>query len=146
MPVTNDKRPSPETLLARVQAEERKKARGKLRIFLGAAPGVGKTYSMLEAAQMRLAEGLEVVAGVVETHGRQETEALLHNLDVLPRRRLEYKGITLEEFDLDGALARHPALILVDELAHTNAPGSRHAKRWLDIKELLDRGLTSTPP
>ena len=141
MPVTKDQRPSPETLLARVQAEERKKTRGKLRIFLGAAPGVGKTYSMLEAAQMRLAEGLEVVAGVVETHGRQETEALLHNLDVLPRRRLEYKGITLKEFDLDGALARHPALILVDELAHTNAPGSRHAKRWLDIKELLDRGI-----
>jgi two-component system sensor histidine kinase KdpD len=141
MPVTNDKRPSPESLLAYAQAEERKKARGKLRIFLGAAPGVGKTYSMLEAAQIRLAEGLDVVAGVVETHGRQETEALLHNLEVVPRRRLEYKGITLEEFDLDGALARHPALILVDELAHTNAPGCRHAKRWLDIKELLDRGI-----
>jgi two-component system sensor histidine kinase KdpD len=141
MPVTNNKRPSPETLLAYVQAEERKKGRGKLRIFLGAAPGVGKTYSMLEAAQIRLAEGLDIVAGMVETHGRQETEALLHNLEILPRRCLEYKGITLEEFDLDGALARHPALILVDELAHTNAPGSRHAKRWLDIKELLDRGV-----
>ncbi len=141
MPVTNDKRPSPETLLAYVQAEERKKGRGKLRIFLGAAPGVGKTYSMLETAQIRLAEGLDVVAGIVETHGRQETEALLQHLEVLPRRRLEYKGITLEEFDLDGSLARHPALVLVDELAHTNAPGSRHAKRWLDIKELLNRGI-----
>jgi two-component system sensor histidine kinase KdpD len=141
MPVTDDKRSSPEALLAYVKAEERKKARGKLRIFLGAAPGVGKTYSMLEAAQVRRAGGLDLVAGLVETHGRQETEALLQNLEVLPRRRLEYRGITLEEFDLDAALARHPALILVDELAHTNAPGSRHAKRWLDIKELLDRGI-----
>jgi two-component system sensor histidine kinase KdpD len=141
MPVTDDKRPSPEALLAYVKAEERKKARGKCRIFLGAAPGVGKTYSMLEAAQVRRAEGLDLVAGLVETHGRQETEALLQNLEVLPRRRLEYRGITLEEFDLDAALARHPALILMDELAHTNAPGSRHAKRWLDIKELLDRGI-----
>ena len=102
---------------------------------------MGKTYSMLEAAQIRLAEGLDVVAGVVETHGRPETEALLHNLEVLPRRQFEYKGITLEEFDLDAALARQPALLLVDELAHTNAPGSRHAKRWLDVKELLDRGI-----
>jgi two-component system sensor histidine kinase KdpD len=141
MPVTSDKRPDPEALLSLAQAEERRKGRGKLRIFLGAAPGVGKTYSMLEAAQLRLAEGLDVVAGVVETHGRQETEALLHNLEILPRHRFEYKGITLEEFDLDGALARQPALLLVDELAHTNAPGSRHAKRWLDVKELLDRGL-----
>jgi two-component system sensor histidine kinase KdpD len=141
MPVTSDRRPDPEALLSLAKAEERRKGRGKLRIFLGAAPGVGKTYSMLEAAQLRLAEGLDVVAGVVETHGRQETEALLHNLEILPRRRFEYKGITLEEFDLDGALARQPALLLVDELAHTNAPGSRHAKRWLDVKELLDRGL-----
>ena len=141
MPVTSDKRPDPEALLALVTAEERKKARGRLRIFLGAAPGVGKTYSMLEAAQIRLAEGLDIVVGVVETHGRSETEALLHHLEVLPRRRFEYKGITLEEFDLDAALARRPALLLVDELAHTNAPGSRHAKRWLDVKELLDRGI-----
>ncbi len=141
MPVTSDKRPDPEALLAYVKAEEAKKARGKLRIFLGAAPGVGKTYSMLEAAQIRLAEGLDVVAGVVETHGRLETEALLQNLEVLPRRQIEYRGITLEEFDLDEALARRPALLLVDELAHTNAPGSRHAKRWLDVKELLDRGI-----
>ena len=141
MPVTSDKRPDPEALLAYVKAEEAKKARGKLRIFLGAAPGVGKTYSMLEAAQIRLAEGLDVVAGVVETHGRLETEALMKNLEVLPCRQIEYRGITLEEFDLDEALARRPALLLVDELAHTNAPGSRHAKRWLDVKELLDRGI-----
>jgi two-component system sensor histidine kinase KdpD len=141
MPVTFDRRPDPEALLAYAKAEERKKGRGKLRIFLGAAPGVGKTYSMLEAAQARLAEGLDVVAGVVETHGRLETEALLQNLEVLPRRQIDYKGITLEEFDLDEALARQPALLLVDELAHTNAVGSRHAKRWLDVKELLDRGI-----
>ena len=136
------RRPDPEALLARVREEERQAGRGRLKIFFGAAPGVGKTYAMLEAARARAREGVEVVVGVVETHGRPETAALLEGLTVLPRRRAEYRGITLEEFDLDGALARKPGLLLVDELAHTNAPGSRHPKRWQDVEELLAAGVS----
>ncbi len=136
----NNTRPNPDELLARVQAEEAQQANGKLKIFFGACAGVGKTYAMLEAAQSRRAEQLEVV-GYVETHGRAETETLLADLELLPRRLIEYRGVTLAEFDLDAALARHPALILVDELAHTNAPGCRHAKRWQDVVELLDAGI-----
>ena len=138
MSVQNERRPDPDALLARVKEEEARQTRGKLKVFLGAAPGVGKTYAMLEAAHARRAEGMDVVAGWVDTHGRAETEALLQGLEILARRPIEYRGTILPEFDLDAALARRPALILVDELAHTNAPGSRHAKRWQDVQELLD--------
>jgi two-component system sensor histidine kinase KdpD len=112
-----------------------------LKVFLGASPGVGKTFTMLEAARAKQAEGLDVVIGVVETHGRAETARLLEGLEVLPRRSVDYRGTRLEEFDLDGAIERQPALLLVDELAHTNAPGSRHSKRWQDVDELLKRGI-----
>jgi two-component system sensor histidine kinase KdpD len=134
-------RPDPDELLARVQAEERQKARGKLKIFLGYAAGVGKTYAMLEAAHSRKAEGVDVVAAVVETHGRAETEVLLQGLEVIPRKQVEYRGVKLTEMDLDAVLARKPQLALVDELAHTNVPESRHPKRWLDIEELLNAGI-----
>jgi two-component system sensor histidine kinase KdpD len=117
-------------------------SRGRLKIFFGAAPGVGKTYAMLEAARARAREGMDVVVGVLETHGRPETAALLEGLPALPKRDLEYRGISLQEFDLDAALARRPGLLLVDELAHTNVPGSRHAKRWQDVEELLDAGIS----
>src|ERR687888_205395 len=137
----HDTRPDPDLLLARVQQEEMHQARGKLKIFFGATAGVGKTYAMLEAAHARRADGMDVVVGWVDTHGRAETEALLAGLEVLPRRSVAYRGTTLHEFDLDAALARRPALILADELAHTNAPGSRHAKRWQDVEELLDAGI-----
>jgi len=134
-------RPDPEALLARVKEEEARRRKGKLKVFFGAAAGVGKTYAMLEAAREQRADGIDVLIGVVETHGRAETDALLEGLERLPLRGVEYRGTTLQEFDLDGALGRHPALILVDELAHTNAPGSRHAKRWQDVLELLDTGI-----
>jgi len=136
-----ERRPDPEALLARLRAAEAKEGRGRLKIFFGASPGVGKTYAMLEEARAKRREGLDVVVGVVETHGRAETAQLLDGLDVLPRRHIEYRGITLSEFDLDAALARHPTLILVDELAHTNAPGSRHARRFQDVEELLAAGI-----
>ena len=129
----DDFRPSPDALLKAAEKE----SRGKHKIFLGAAPGVGKTYEMLSTARRRKLEGIDVVVGVVETHGRAETEAQLAGLEILPRRRTEYKGRTLEEMDLDAILARRPALVLVDELAHTNAEGSRHPKRYLDVEELL---------
>src|SRR5499426_2304168 len=136
-----DNRPDPDTLLARVREEDTQRTRGQLKIFFGATAGVGKTYAMLEAAHARRKEGVDVVVGWVDTHGRAETEALLTGLVVLPRRSVAYRGTTLDAFDLDTALTRRPALILVDELAHTNAPGSRHAKRWQDIEELLDAGI-----
>ena len=137
-----NRRPDPEALLARIREEERLAARGRLKVFFGASPGVGKTYAMLEAARARAREGVDVVVGVVETHGRPETAALLEGLPALPRRTLEYRGIALQEFDLDAALARRPGLLLVDELAHTNAPGSRHPKRWQDVEELLAAGIS----
>src|SRR5687767_3105549 len=130
-----DKRPSPEALLEKAKKEESRA--GKLKIFLGAAPGVGKTYEMLQEARARLKDGKDVVVGVVETHGREETEALLEGLEVIPRQRLQYKGRSLPEMDLDALLARRPQLALVDELAHTNVAGSRHPKRYLDVEELL---------
>ena len=134
-------RPDPDVLLRRVQDQAARARRGQLKVFLGASPGVGKTFTMLEAARAKRAEGLDVVVGVVETHGRAETARLLDGLELLPRASREYRGTLLEEFDLDAALARRPALLLVDELAHTNAPGSRHAKRWQDVEELLaERG------
>ncbi|MEI9946910.1 MAG: hypothetical protein WDN26_22155 [Chitinophagaceae bacterium] len=135
----SDQRPSPEALLEAARREEHRV--GHLRIFVGAAPGVGKTYAMLENARARLKDGYDVIAGIVETHGRKETEALLEGLEVVPRRRLEYKGQSLEEMDLDAILARRPQIVLVDELAHTNAPGSRHPKRHLDVEELLNNGI-----
>ena len=122
------------------QAKKRD-ALGRLKIFLGAAPGVGKTYEMLQEARARLKDGCDVVVGVVETHGRPETEALVEGLEVVPRHRLEYKGRQLEEMDLDALLARRPQLALVDELAHTNVAGSRHPKRYLDVEELLRNGI-----
>lgn len=134
---TNAFRPSPDALLA----EAKRSDRGRLKIFLGAAPGVGKTYEMLSVARRKLAEGLDVVVGIVETHGRSETESLLHGLPQVPRRQLQYRDRVLEELDLDALLARKPRLALVDELAHTNVPGSRHAKRYQDVQELLDAGI-----
>jgi len=134
-------RPDPEALLARVKEEEARARRGKLKVFFGAAAGVGKTYAMLEAAREQRADGVDVVVGYIETHGRAETDALLAGLEILPRQPLEYRGTMLAELDLDGALRRRPAILLVDELAHTNAPGSRHAKRWQDVVELLDAGI-----
>ena len=138
--MSND-RPNPDELLARVQAEETRERRGRLKVFFGYAAGVGKTFAMLEAAQREKAQGVEVVVGYVEPHGRAETEALLEGLEALPFRQVPYRGVTLREFDLDAALARHPQLLLVDELAHTNAEGLRHAKRWQDVEELLDAGI-----
>lgn len=134
-------RPNPDELLARAAAESRGAQRGRLKIFFGAAPGVGKTYAMLEAARLQQKAGVDVAVGIVETHGRQETGALLEGLEILPRRKAGHRGITIEEFDLDAALQRRPGLLLVDELAHTNAPGSRHRKRWQDVIELVDAGI-----
>ncbi|MCA3809846.1 MAG: DUF4118 domain-containing protein [Burkholderia sp.] len=134
-------RPDPDQLLDKLQRDEEKQRRGQLKIFFGASAGVGKTYAMLRAARQRLQEGVDVVVGIVETHGRSETAALLDGLDVLPLARIDYRGRTLAEFDLDGALAREPQLILVDELAHSNVQGARHLKRWQDVYELLDAGI-----
>lgn len=134
-------RPDPDELLARVRDAEERALRGKLTVFFGAAPGVGKTYAMLEAARSERDLKRDVVIGIVETHGRYETASLVLGLELLPRRKVEYRGITLEELDVDAALARRPGLILIDELAHTNAEGCRHAKRWQDVEELLDSGI-----
>jgi len=134
-------RPDPDALLARVKAEEGRDARARFKIFFGFAPGVGKTYRMLQVARDLAAEGVDVVVGAVETHGRYDTAGLLLGLEVLPRRELPYRGRVLEEFDLDAALARRPRILLLDELAHSNAPGSRHTKRWQDVLELLDAGI-----
>lgn len=136
-----DARPNPDDLLARVQAEDTESTRGSLKVFFGYAAGVGKTYTMLENAQRAKAAGREVVVGYVEPHGRPETEALLAGLEVLPLREHEYRGVKLRDFDVDAALARNPDLLLVDELAHTNAVGCRHEKRWQDVEELLDAGI-----
>jgi two-component system sensor histidine kinase KdpD len=134
-------RPDPDALLAQLKREEAKSTRGKLKIFFGMSPGVGKTYAMLQAARQKQAEGCEVVVGIVETHGRKETEALLEGMPIMPRSQFEYRGTTLTEMDLDAILTWHPGLAVVDELAHTNAPGSRHPKRYQDVLELLDAGI-----
>jgi two-component system sensor histidine kinase KdpD len=134
-------RPDPDQLLARVQEQENKRTRGRLKVFFGMAPGVGKTFAMLNAARRLKEAGVDVVVGYVEPHGRPETEALLDGLETLPVLAIEYRGTTLREFDLDRALSRKPALALVDELAHSNAPEMRHAKRWQDIDELLQAGI-----
>ena len=138
---TEEKRPSPESLLAIAQQEEIAKKRGKLTVYFGAAPGVGKTYSMLYDARMRKQEGIDIVVGNVETHGRAETEALLEGLEIIPPVVREYKGVLLKEMDLDRVLTRRPQIVLVDELAHTNAPDSRHTKRYQDVEELLNAGI-----
>ncbi len=138
---TEEKRPEPESLLAIAQQEEIAKKRGKLTVYFGAAPGVGKTYSMLSDARMRKQEGIDVVVGYVETHGRAETETLMEGLETIPLVVTEYKGVQLAEMDLNAVLARRPRIVLVDELAHTNAPNSRHAKRYQDVEELLNAGI-----
>jgi two-component system sensor histidine kinase KdpD len=134
-------RPDPDELLDKLQRDEEKRQRGRLKIFFGASAGVGKTYAMLQAARRHYDEGADVVVGIAETHGRSETAALLEGLDVLPLAQIEYRGRKLGEFDLDAALARKPQLILVDELAHSNVQGARHLKRWQDVYELLDAGI-----
>ena len=136
------KRPDPDELLDRAISEERRQSQGKLKIFFGAAPGVGKTFAMLGAAKKKREEGVDIIVGVVETHGRKETEALLDGLEILPRRIQTYLGRDIPELDIDAALARNPSLMIVDELAHTNAPGSRHKKRWQDVEELLYAGIS----
>lgn len=134
-------RPDPDALLAKMQTQENRASRGKLRIYFGASAGVGKTYAMLTAAQKLLADGHDVIVGVVETHGRKETATLLEGLEVMPLKAIDYRGKTIFEFDIDAALERKPELILMDELAHSNAAGSRHPKRWQDIDELLNAGI-----
>ncbi|CAN5307508.1 DUF4118 domain-containing protein [soil metagenome] len=136
-----DSRPDPKQLLRQLQEDEAVSGRGRLKIFFGAVAGVGKTYSMLSAARKLKEEGLDVVVGCVETHGRAETAAILEGLEIIERRKVEYKGAVLDELDIDYAIARKPQLILIDELAHTNAPGSRHAKRWQDVMEILASGI-----
>jgi two-component system sensor histidine kinase KdpD len=137
----NPDRPAPDRLLAQAGREQAKAKRGRLKIFFGFAAGVGKTFAMLLAARERRAENIDVVAGLIETHNRKETADLLEGLEIVPRKAIEYRGTTLTEFDLDAALKRKPSIILVDEMAHTNAPGSRHPKRWQDIEELLEIGI-----
>ena len=141
MGTSTDQRPDPDLLLAKVKRQELEARRGKLRIYFGSSAGVGKTYAMLVAARKLASEGRVVLVGVVETHGRAETAALLEGLEVLPPKSIEYRGRTLFEFDLDAALARHPQLILIDELAHSNVAGTRHPKRWQDVDELLAAGI-----
>jgi two-component system, OmpR family, sensor histidine kinase KdpD len=141
MPDEEFPRPSPEALLQMAQREEAQKARGRLTIYFGAAPGVGKTYTMLADASLRRQEGREVVVGYVATHGRAETEALLEGLEIIPPKVFQYKGMQLQEVDLDRIIKHKPQLVLVDELAHTNAPGARHAKRYQDVEELLNAGI-----
>ena len=133
----SDQRPTADALLARIKEEQR----ARLRVYIGAAPGVGKTYEMLQEAHALRARGLDVVVGCVETYGRPDTEAQIKDLEILPRRAVEYRGVTIAEMDLDGILRRRPQVCVVDELAHTNAPGSRHAKRYQDVLEILDAGI-----
>lgn len=137
----NENRPNPDELLASIKDEEEKGKRGKLKIFFGMCAGVGKTFSMLEAAQIEKRKGADVVIGYVETHHRKETDALVEGFELIPRRKYKYKTAMLQEMDLDAVIARHPQIVLVDELAHTNAPGSRHLKRYLDVIEIMDNGI-----
>ena len=138
---TSSERPDPDVLLAKVKQQEAEAQRGKLRIYFGSSAGVGKTYAMLVAARKVKGEGRDVLIGIVETHGREETALLLEDMEVLPRQVIAYRGKDLTEFDLDAALKRHPELILVDELAHSNVQGQRHPKRWQDVEELLAAGI-----
>ncbi|HLZ97032.1 MAG TPA: histidine kinase, partial [Steroidobacteraceae bacterium] len=141
MPTANHQRPDPDLLLAKVQRQETRAHRGKMRIYFGSSAGVGKTYAMLIAARKLKTEGCDIIVGVAETHGRAETAALLEDMEVLPPRPVVHRGKDLSEFDLDAALVRRPALILVDELAHSNLQGMRHPKRWQDVEELLEAGI-----
>src|SRR5947209_11816072 len=134
---TASERPSPEYFLSLIRDQQR----GRLKVYLGFAAGVGKTFEMLQEGQRLRTQGVDVVIGLVETHGRAETAALIGNLEPVPRRRIEYRGVVLEEMDIDAILARHPTVVLVDELAHTNAPGSRHEKRYQDVEDLLRAGI-----
>jgi len=134
-------RPDPDELLNKIQRDEQKQQRGRLKIFFGASAGVGKTYAMLQAGHRRREEGVDTVVGIVETHGRKETLALVDGLETIALARHEHRERHLSEFDLDAALARKPQLILVDELAHSNVQGARHLKRWQDVYELLDAGI-----
>jgi two-component system sensor histidine kinase KdpD len=134
-------RPNPDELLAALAKEEEKSKRGKLKIFFGMCAGVGKTYTMLQAAHIEKKKGNDIVIGYVETHKRKETEALVHGFEIIPRKAIEYKSTSVEEMDLDAIIARNPQIVLVDELAHTNAPGSRHNKRYQDVQELLENGI-----
>ncbi len=140
-PHDQDGRPSADEMLARIGATEQGRDRGRLRVYLGMAPGVGKTYRMLEEGQRRTARGTDLIVGFVEAHGRPETAKLLDGLETVPRRRVEYRGVVVEEMDTDAILARHPAVALIDELAHTNAPGSERTKRWEDVDVILDAGI-----
>jgi two-component system, OmpR family, sensor histidine kinase KdpD len=139
--VPENSRPDPDALLAAIRSDESKAKRGRLKVFFGMCPGVGKTYAMLVAARQKVAEGVEVVVGIVETHGRAETQTMIEGLPVAPRVEIEYRGAKLTELDLDALKLWRPQLVLVDELAHTNAPGSRHPKRYQDVLELLDAGI-----
>ncbi|MGE0397323.1 MAG: DUF4118 domain-containing protein [Kofleriaceae bacterium] len=141
MEAADDDRPDPDALLAQMKAEETRANRARLKLFFGASPGVGKTYTMLEEARRLRLAGEDVVIGIVETHGRPETEKLVGDLPLIARRQIDHRGVRLTELDLDAAIARKPGVILVDELAHTNAPGSKHVKRWQDVLELLDAGI-----
>ena len=140
-----DTRPDPDEILKKILEKEKnieqEKKKGKLKVFLGLAAGVGKTYRMLTRAQMLKESGIDVVIGIIETHGRAETKNLAEGIETLPRKEIEYGGIKLEEMDIDAIIKRKPELVLVDELAHTNAPGSRHNKRYLDVVELLENGI-----
>src|SRR6478735_9040112 len=136
MPLAEAQKASPDALLALAKKE----GRGHLKIFLGAAPGVGKTYAMLSSARAEKSGARDIVAGLIETHGRRETEQLIEGFEILPRKPIVYRNQIMKEFDLDAALARRPGLLLVDEYAHTNVPGSRHPKRWQDVDELLHAG------
>ena len=136
-----EERPNPDDLLEALKLEDRSRDRGRLKLFFGYAAGVGKTFTMLEVARAQKAAGVDVVIGFVQPHGRVDTEQLMDGIEIIPTRKFEYRGIILEEFDLDAALSRRPQLILVDELAHTNVPESRHPKRWMDIDELVDSGI-----
>jgi two-component system sensor histidine kinase KdpD len=138
----DDRRPSAEEMLERVRRQAGAGARGRLRIYLGMAPGVGKTYAMLMEGRRRKDRGTDVVVGYVETYGRALTEQAIGDLEVLPRKKIEYKGVTLQEMDTEAVIRRNPQVALVDEMAHTNAPGSKHEKRWQDVHELLDHGIT----
>jgi two-component system sensor histidine kinase KdpD len=142
MTTPGDARREPDAQLRKLQREERQASRGRLRIYLGAAPGVGKTYAMLNEGKRRRERGTDVVVGFAETYGRPLTVEALAGLELVPRRAVEYRGVTLDEMDTEAIIARRPQVALVDELAHTNAPGSKHAKRWQDVEEILDAGIT----
>ena len=137
----NDDRPNPDELLATLINEEEKSKRGKLKIFFGMCAGVGKTYTMLKTAHAEILKGSEIVIGLVETHNRKETAELVKGFEIIPLKEYEYKGTMVKEMDLDAIVARKPQIVIVDELAHTNAPGSRHVKRYHDVLELLENGI-----